>query len=197
MKRQIKACQAQVIQTSAFTSGDIRDWLQQHASAHNLRWLLAFADDGVIWGSFSEGVLNLSGDAISIAPPLRAETLQTARLFSENAELLLWRDGDLQWNARLIQDNAAAEETQWREAIDEMHILWGTKAERRNDDFALMSDGSQGLRHIVPIGINGNYDERSRPLRLHVRHYLSEDEETGFVRIVASRLLDLTVEKQS
>lgn len=195
MKRQIKACQAQVIQTSAFSSGDLRNWLQQQALAHNLRWLLAFADDGVIWGSFSDSVLKLSGDVVGISPPLRAETLQTARLFSKNAELLLWRDGDLQWNTRLIQDNAAAEEAQWQEAIDEEHILWGTKAEPLNDTFALMSDGAQGLKHAVPLTIEGTYREQKRPLRLHVRHYLSEDEETGFVRIVAGRLLDLTTEK--
>ena len=29
-------------------NGDIKTWLEQQANAHNLRWLLAHADDGAL-----------------------------------------------------------------------------------------------------------------------------------------------------
>ena len=57
-----------------------------------------------------------------------------------------------------------------------------------------MSDGAQGLRHAIPLDVRGKFDESSRPLRLWVRHYL-QDDESGFTRIVASRLFDVKLEE--
>lgn len=176
---------------------DLREWLQSQASQHNLRWLLAHADDGVIWGKLESGQL-LTSDmyAPEVSPPLRPETLQQARLFAPHAELLLWRVSETEWQARLIQDVDASTTTpHFHDAFDEPQILWGTHAQPLSDGFTLMSDGLQGLRHAPPVELSATFDERSRPLRLHVRHYLAEDA-NGFTRIVASRLIDLTVEEK-
>ncbi len=80
--------------------------------------------------------------------------------------------------------------------MDEPHILWGTDTQSLDHGFTLMRDGAQGLRHAVPLEVMGTYDERSRPLRLWIRHYLAE-EAHGFTRIVASRLFHLSLEKAS
>jgi CRISPR-associated protein (TIGR03984 family) len=174
---------------------DLRVWLESQAKAHSLKWLLAHADDGVIWGLVDNGKL-ITSDAVlpDVSPPLRAETLQQARLFSESGELLLWRNGDKRWHARLIREIQDSDKSDWDEAIDEPQILWGTDAQPLNDGFTLMSDGSQGLRHAVPIPVNGNYNGQTRPLRLWVRHYLKDDD-NGFTRIIASRLVKLEQEK--
>lgn len=174
---------------------DVKEWLQTQGATYGMRWLLAHADDGVIWGRVDNGRL-IASDSIApkISPPLRPETLQQARLFSHSAELLLWRDGDNKWHARLIREPAVGEKPTFTEAIDEPQILWGTDPQSFASDFTLMSDGGQGLCHTVPLEVSGKFDERTRPLRLWVRHYLAEDD-GGFTRIIASRLFDLRMER--
>ena|SRR5205085_5399511 len=194
MKREIRTDRPAVVEPiDAVNIADVRNWLQTHAAAHNLRWMLAHADDGVIWGENRSGQL-VTADSVApnISPSLQAVTLQQARFFSSDAELLLWRDGDNQWHARLIRPPQAEEMPMLIETIDEPQILWGTDARPPPDNFTLMSDGAQGLRHAIPFVVTGQYDERTRPLRLCVRHYLKETD-SGFARIIASRLVDLKV----
>ncbi|MCC7209691.1 MAG: TIGR03984 family CRISPR-associated protein [Anaerolineae bacterium] len=161
---------------------DIGAWFTEHAQAHHLRWLLVHADDAVLWGMFEASVLVLDDSARGL---LRLETLQVARAFGEEAEVMLWRDGDGALRARFIRDSAG--EKVW--TMDEDHVLWGNRTEKLSSGFTRMSEGSQGLCHVVPLSVEVRRD-RKRPLRLRVRHYLTEDE-TGFVRIACSRLLDL------
>jgi CRISPR-associated protein (TIGR03984 family) len=195
MKREInKACPAVVEFIDTSEIGDVKKWLQKQAGIYGLKWLLAHADDGVIWGRIDNGEL-ITSDTVApeVSPPLRTETLQQGRLFATHGELLLWRDGDNHWHARLIRDADNDETSKWQEAIDEFHILWGTHAQPLCHGFTLMIDGIQGLCHAVPIELVGEFSKENRPLRLCVRHYIEEDED-GFARIVASRLVDLKKE---
>ncbi len=192
MKRDINACHA--IFEPVATNGiekDVKAWLQEQAARYKLKWLLAHADDGVIWGRADNGkIVTAENLAPDICPPLREETLQQARLFAPHAELLLWRKEEGHWTARLIRDAKNGEDPVWQEAIDEAQILWGTYAEPLSEGFTLMKDGAQGLCHAVPLALKGEFENEKRPLRLQVRHYIAEDE-GGFARIVASRLLKL------
>ncbi len=181
----------------------LREWLLKKAGAHNLTTLLAHADDGVIWGSVSGGRLALSGDAFGeVSPPLRLQTLQQARLFGPDAEILLWRDGDGAHHARLICDVSEAQEGKW--CFDEPQIQWGDHIEEERDGFTLVADGQQGLLHAVPLsGIQAYFDkpedarsDRWHPLRLSVRHYVAGEgavarEDDGALVIVQSRLTGL------
>jgi CRISPR-associated protein (TIGR03984 family) len=155
--------------------------LAELAGEHHLRWLLAHADDGVIWGEVRENQLHLSSDVFPfVSPPLRAETLQQARLFGREAELLLWKKGT-GWQARVIQDGSGED----GEYYDESHLLWGTDVEERQDGFALLREGQEGLRHAPPLPENVHL-----PVRLRVRHYLAYDTD-GQAYIAYSRLVDL------
>jgi len=171
------------------TIGNIRHWLEGQATVYKLTYLLAHADDGVIWGRVEHNqILTSDGIKPEVSPPLLVDTLQQARIFSPDAELLLWRDGDQAWHARLIRPPHAGEAPTFIEAIDEPQILWGTHTKQLEDGFTLMTDGAQGLCHVVPLTVNGSSDGQTRPLRLLVRHYVREDN-SGFARIVASRLM--------
>lgn len=199
MKREIESYPAVVEPLTVGNIGDVKDWLQTQASQYNqykLKWLLAHADDGLIWGKVEDNGQLVTSDTVApkVSPRLRRETLQQARLFAEHGELLLWRDGDNQWHARLIRQPANGETPTFTHAIDEPQILWGTDPQPLANGFTLMSDGAQGLRHAVPLIVSGTFNEQSRPLRLWVRHYLKEDE-NGFTRIVASRLVELKEER--
>jgi CRISPR-associated protein (TIGR03984 family) len=168
-------------------------WLTDHA--WNNAYLLAHAEDGVIWGRFKNGIdekptLTTSHDAFPALAELRIATLWEVRIFGPDAEVLLWRDGS-SWQAHKLMD-AGHDPTL---IIKEKQILWGNQAESRNKNFTLLADGYEGLRHGVPIDVPDtafSSEDNPRPLRLHVRHYVTFDKD-GNARIGLSRLYDLTI----
>ncbi|HEU5382393.1 MAG TPA: CRISPR-associated protein Csx19 [Ktedonobacteraceae bacterium] len=169
----------------------------QKMQTHTQVYLLAHADDGVIWGRLDQGELITSNDAApQYSPPLRAETLQTARIFGPGGEMLIWRDEMGAWTNRLIAESMSAPSPDWEQAFEEQHILLGTKAEPQGQDFTLLSEGSQGLMHVIPFSVVEKIDEQHRPLRLIVRHYVKA-EKSGFLRVDASRLHSLIQIKES
>ncbi len=162
-------------------------WLHKNAKNNELIHLLAHAEDGVIWGHFKDGNLETSGDVFSQqCARLRLSTLQQCRIFGDNTEVMLWKVGQ-NWKARSIKDGHLSD----KDYIPEDQILWGTQSEGQpKQDFTLVSDGSQGLKHAVPLtGINFKGKD-SRPLRLKVRHYIDYDQD-GVARIYLSRLVKL------
>lgn len=163
------------------------DWLADQARKYNLRYLLAHADDGVIWGRIDDAGLRTWHDTALQSPQLRAATLQQCRLFGPTAELLMWRDGAGR-NARLISDTG----TNPDEWIDEDHILWGSDIERIEDGFTLVRDGAQGMRHAVPIELTDK-QLKGHQLRLRTRHYVVYNDD-GEASIGLSRLVQLLPE---
>jgi CRISPR-associated protein (TIGR03984 family) len=153
-----------------------------------MSWLLIHADDGVIWGQAQDFSLRLSSDVFAdadtyptLAVELRAITLQQARLFGPEGELLVWREGN-GFAARVIRDDDKTDH------IEEHYLLWhrGRPVERRTEEgFALLQEGQRGQRHSPPLIPTG----RERP-RLRVRHYIKYDNE-GQAYVALSRLVDL------
>ncbi|WP_040483717.1 type III-D CRISPR-associated protein Csx19 [Lyngbya aestuarii] len=173
-------------------------WLQYKAKEQELKYLLAHADDGVIWGKFDQdGNLITANPSKELfpnseelfpkhnLPVLRSQTLQQCRAFGDKTEVMLWKV-DKTWKARLIKDDRLSKE----DYICEKQILWGTQREREKNGFTLVSDGSQGLKHAVPLTDITFQDKDYRPLRLKVRHYIDYDE-SGMARIYLSRLVHL------
>jgi len=191
--------------------GDVHAWLENTNRVGNIRaeFLLAHAEDGVIWGKFDTAGNLITSFEASKDPKyadlikgwgrakLRKETLWQARIFGADAELFLWRDGDNQFHARVIYDKGAPASAieplaKFQDAFDEPQILWGTDAQKLDNDFTLMTDGAQGMRHAVPKRVVTVEDESKRPLRLMVRHYLADED---FARVAASRLVSVEVTK--
>jgi CRISPR-associated protein (TIGR03984 family) len=171
-----------------FDTESLKEWLEKQAQEHKLKYLLAHAEDGVIWGRFDADRLITSGDVFSSFPQLRSQTLQQCRIFGEHGEVMLWKTGQ-KWKTRTINDTNQSDRLP-----DEHQILWGTKSEKVKDGFTIVADGQEGLRHAVPLA-DIPFDQNKnlyRPLRLTVRHYLEEDEDTGVVRVYLSRLVNLT-----
>ncbi len=104
------------------TVGDPVALLNELAAGGGYEYLLAHADDGVVWGRVKEKRLLLSGDAFpNLSPALNSETLQQARLFGAKREAFLWRVAD-GWKGREVHE--ATGET--GRAHEETTILWGT-----------------------------------------------------------------------
>jgi CRISPR-associated protein (TIGR03984 family) len=184
MTREIKSMPAVVKPIPADNITDLKDWLQAQATAYNLTYMLAHADDGVIWGRMDGGQLETSNDVVpSVSPPLRLKTLQSARLFSAQGELLLWRVEENRYRSRLIHNSQGGEMSNWDEAFDEPQLFWGTPDRQLPNGFTLLRDGAQGLLHAVPLTLNTTTNPR-----LIVRHYLAKE---NFARVVASRLMSI------
>ncbi|MBD2483319.1 CRISPR-associated protein Csx19 [Planktothrix sp. FACHB-1365] len=179
----------------------LQNWLKQQAKDYQLPYLLAHAEDGVIWGRFDTD----SGSLITARevfpecnfPELRLNTLQQCRIFGKAGEVLLWNSNG-KWRSRLILETKASELITKKQigVIPESQILWGTKGqENKEHSFTLLSDGSQGLKHAVPrTGINFDRNENEkqpkRPVKLEVHHYFCYDSD-GVARIFISRLVSL------
>ena len=183
---------------------DFRTWLKEEAlklSDDNSKevYLLSFHDDGVVWGKVNGIDLLTSADLPDTpSPEFRKETLQECRAFSTKGEVLIWRVGENQFKARLVED--IEDESQEENCFDENQVLWGTQAEGGNDEFTIVADGSEGLRHAFPMRkseietkFSKNPKELKRPLRLCARHYLKYDQE-GCAYVWLSRLVQVNVE---
>lgn len=188
----------------------VRQAKAMHASVGtNQVYLLSFHDDGVIWGKLDDQQeLRTSDEVIegnsvnggSSSPPFRLETLHECRLFSKRGELLIWRTSETDFTGRLITDDESQLEKR-TEYYDEPQVLWGTEIDREftstTEDFTVVREG-QGVRHAFPMKVaedsfnTSKTDQKKRPLRLYVRHYLYYDDE-GCVQVTLSRLLRLSV----
>jgi CRISPR-associated protein (TIGR03984 family) len=182
----MKAYRIQEIAVNTDFAQDPAVWLVTQAKQHGLQYLLAHADDGVIWGRVDGETLTTShAIAPRISPELRSVTLEQCRLFDESGELLIWQD-DAGWHARLATDEEGASNDRFQED----QLLWGTAVEKQTDTFTLLSEGAQGLRHAVPIRVSSE-QLKQHELRLRVRHYIAYDEASGEARVALSRLVTL------
>jgi CRISPR-associated protein (TIGR03984 family) len=170
-------------------------WFAEQSSVGSPAWLLAFADDGVIWGFLDNGEFHLSGNTYpQVSPQLDTNTLQQAFLFGEKAEVRVWRVENA-FSASRMEDQPG----EAQEAFDEDQVLWGTQIApdtKKSDYFTLVTDGRQGLMHAIPLKLDtSSFKERgrqNRPLRLKLRHYLGTGED-GLVFIERSRLVSVFV----
>jgi CRISPR-associated protein (TIGR03984 family) len=160
---------------------DLKAWLTEKAHEYGLRFMLAHAHDGVIWGRIDEeSDLIISGEVFDeVAVALRLPTLQQARLFGPAGELLIWRTG-AGFSARMIADG----EQGAANTFQEKHWLWGEGMESKTG-FTLMHEGREGLRHAPPVE-----NAKGARVELLVRHYIDYDE-YGQAYIANSRLVDL------
>jgi CRISPR-associated protein (TIGR03984 family) len=166
----------------------LKQWIEKQQKTYELQYLLAHAEDGVIWGKFENGQLITAECLWNQSPPLQPNTLQQCRIFGKKAEVMLWRERD-GWQARVIQDDPEAD------CIIEKQMLWGNQIEKTGQGFTLLTDGQQGLRHAVPITeISVDPKNSKSPPRLvylHVKHYVDYDT-AGIAFIRWSRLFNVT-----
>jgi CRISPR-associated protein (TIGR03984 family) len=188
---------------------NVREWIAQKmkelaqrvADTNGMTYLLAHADDGVIWGKFANGEFHTSDEVDPnraeprkrISPVLDGITLQQAFLFNTACEIRLFHDELGNWQARKIDDSGVGED----DCIDELQILWGDDEKAVNDlgnDFTHVRDKrQQGLDHILPIKITDDDLRKNLRARLRVRHFIEADENTGEARIGLSRLVNLEI----
>jgi CRISPR-associated protein (TIGR03984 family) len=176
----------------------LRKWLNEKVQEHKLKYLLAHAEDGVIWGNFdSQCNLITSDEPIKLFPKwqfpaFRYETLQQCRVFCETVEIMFWKT-DEGLKARIIKDKHLKQQ----EYITEYQILLGTHGEKNEDrSFTLLWDSKQGLKHAVPFTdiVLEKDGVLKNKVRLKVNHYIDYND-AGVAHIYLSRLVNLTAKE--
>lgn len=184
MQRKLENCNERLIIMDDAPKHDVLSWLNQKANAY--KYLLAFCDEGVIWGRVEKGEIVFPDG--SVQPRFLDLTLQEVRLFGKDGELYLWKTED-GFHARSIQIGKNAEASMWDYQHDEQYYLWGHKVPDKDmgNGFTPLEEGKQGMKHVVPVEVNNFKD-----LKLAVRHFLTQE---GFepLRVVTSRLVDILV----
>lgn len=169
-------------------NGDIRTWIEAQMSEKGLQTLLAFADDGVIWGTLDDNKLLTSHDIDPSYAELQELTLQQAYLFSTATEVRLFRDELGNWKAIQIEDEG--------EIIYESQILWGDKANENSTHPAFISllANRKGIPpQLIPVKGSLKEDEC---VRLALHHKV-EYTEAGEAYIAISRLAGLSIGKKA
>lgn len=157
-------------------------------------WLLAHCYDGVTWGRFDSDrqVWSLSSNPFpDLCPEITESNLIEMRLFGPYDETLIWRTDSEFTGRRLIDEPEADLESPTR-SDEEIRILIGDRMlGEPKDGFTLVGTAS-GAEHAVPmVCAQSDFENRRWPLRLKVRHYFEKDDETGAVRVAATRLVDV------
>jgi CRISPR-associated protein (TIGR03984 family) len=179
----------QKIKEIAYTIGETKNItdplteLETQVATGKYKYLLAHADDGVIWGTVDGKSLKLSSKEFpGISPELRLETLWEMRLFSETAEWHLWQTEN-GWLACIVMDG----EGEIGGSFDERYIVWGTDTEGTpQNGFYPVHEADLGIVHAPPIKMNERHT-----LTLSVRHYIDHDD-AGAAYIKISRLMNLS-----
>jgi CRISPR-associated protein (TIGR03984 family) len=149
-------------------------------------WILCHCDDGVTWGRLEGGAWRL-GSAVfpDLCPHPSDVVLQELRAFSAIAEVLLWRTDD-GFCGRVLRDSVPKDAS--CSPHDEERLLLSGRVGEDKDGFTRVGDGA-GAEQALPLRIMEG-SSHSWP-RLRVRHYFARDEETGSVRVVATRLVEV------
>jgi CRISPR-associated protein (TIGR03984 family) len=151
-----------------------------------LVWLLAHCESGVTWGVFDGRGWRLGSDAFpDLCPRPSAENILEVRLFWPAGEVLIWR-GESGLRGRLLRDDDKGKHPSALRPDDEDRLLRVGRDCYGRDGFVRVRDGT-GAEQALPL-----LDSESvAPDRLRVRHYFEQDDETGAVRVVATRLVKL------
>lgn len=181
------------------TDKTVREWITEQIKIKENKqtWLLAFADDGVIWGRMDSGNLVIAHEASQKEDKknytqLRGETLQQAHLFGDKVEIRLFRDEKNQWQAVRIEDE--------ERIIPESQILWGDKLAEGKDQpvnkkFTKLLAERKGIPpQILPIE-REKYTE-GKNVRLEVHHMVDFNAD-GEAYIKLSRLAGLSMEEKN
>jgi len=154
-------------------------------------WLLAFQFDGVIWGRCEQGGWHLSGDIFpEISPAFNRDALLEMRIFNNRREILIWRTNDSFRASELVHDyqDKKADDNPLRPQY-ENYLIRGDRVLKVKNGFSLLTDRT-GIRQAVPLECSDDDFKRYRyPFYLELCHYFEQDDETGMVRISATRLL--------
>lgn len=170
---------------------DLKSWfMKQQELIGEPSWLIAYADNGVVWGEAKEGLLTTAFDVFNaespgVFPQLQVVTLQSARFFGEKAEIQVYRkDGLLK--AVLIRENG---NDIHEHSFTRSYMLWGNNLKKQKDGWSWLYDGQLGIEQAIPLDFPATFT--GRPFWIEIRYYFQYEKDHGQARVAANRLVTL------
>lgn len=176
------------------TCREVIDWIvggESPAGGDGLKWLLAHCRDGVTWGRLEgSSCWRLSSSHFpELCPKVSSDNLLEIRLFGSKEEVMVWWTEEGFLGRRLVDGLSDNSPTR---PDSEIRVLLGDRLEGAPKDGFSVVGVADGRRQVVPLECSAaDFSGRRSPLRLKVRHYFEQNQETGAVRVAASRLVDI------
>ncbi len=175
--------------TNLPVDGNVRGWIEGQLKGIESATLLAFADDGVIWGDWKDGKLTTAHEVDSTYPELREKTLQQAYLFNSDSEIRLFRDETGRWKSYQVKDQG--------EPLVERQILWGDKPNTKQPGHpaftSLLAERKGIPPQLIPVAGTMNAEDCVR-LELH---HMVDYTDAGEAYIAISRLAGVSIGKKA
>lgn len=150
-------------------------------------WLLAHCESGVTWGRLDGKHWLLGSDFFAdLCPRPKPATILEARIFSPAEEILIWKTKS-GLRGRRLKDGPSISSADPARPQDECRLLLAGQVIDPRNGFTRVGDGI-GAEQALPLTV------AQPPVpwpRLVVRHYFTRDSETGAVRVVVSRLVEI------
>jgi CRISPR-associated protein (TIGR03984 family) len=163
-------------------------------SSKDVVWLLAHCHDGVTWGRFNsatKGWLFSSTPFPTLCPKISESNLLEIRLFGSEREILIWRTEN-GFSGRCLFDKPEQDNSDPCRPDNEIRVLLGDRVLELSKEGFTCVGTARGLQQVVPLEcIDKDFADGRWPLRLKMRHYFERDDETGAVRVAASRLVKI------
>lgn len=160
----------------------------------DVAWLLAYCHDGVTWGRFDSVVkdwLLSSTPFPNLCPRISESNLLEIRLFGSEREILIWRTEN-GFSGRCLIDKQELDNNGPFRPDNETRILLGDRVLEPSKDGFTRVGTARGLQQAVPLECaEKDFTGAHWPLRLKMRHYFEQEDETGAVRVAASRLVNI------
>lgn len=158
----------------------------------DIAWLLAHCHDGVTWGCINDDQSWRTSSMFfsDLCPCVSESNLLEIRLFGAKREIMIWRT-DTGFSGRCLYDNPELEHNDPCHPDDEIRILLGDQViEKTIEGFTRVRTKS-GMEQAIPLVCADNDYTAGRWPSLLMRHYFVQDDETGAVRVAASRLVNV------
>lgn len=151
-------------------------------------WLLAICYDGVTWGKF-DGKWHFSYDSfVKLCPKFNKDNLLELRIFNEDEEIFIWRT-DSGFSGRRIEDTKVDKSEEYTNPEEEDRILLGDRFNEQKDHFTKVSIAGGSMQAVPIVCEEKDFEGGKWPLRLKLKNYFEKDENTGIVRVAATRLV--------
>jgi CRISPR-associated protein (TIGR03984 family) len=193
--KELKGCRIERLDKDACQA--VLNWVTKKGEScqeGTFSWLLAHCYDGVTWGRFN----NVTKDWLfsstpfqTLCPKISESNLLEIRLFGSEREILIWRTEN-EFSGRCLIDKDEQDNNDPCRPDNETRILLGDRFLNTSKEGFTSVGSTRGLQQAVPLECTEKDFAGGRwPLRVKMRHYFEQDDETGAVRVAASRLVNI------
>jgi len=198
--KELKGCTIERLDNDACQA--VLNWVTKGAESFQegvFSWLLTHCYDGVTWGRFNivtKDWLLSSKPFSTLCPRVSESNLLEIRLFGSEREIMIWRTEN-GFSGRCLIDKQEQDNNDPCRPDNETRILLGDRVLEPSKEGFTRVGTARGLQQAVPIEcIDKDFADGRWPLRLKMRHYFEQDDETGAVRVAASRLVNIFKENK-